>query len=138
MDIRVSNISNDEVVVGDEIEIDILPHRFPNAADTISFDSTYGMPFTILAKSLKGEKFKVLEVKDTNYDDVHLVVQMDGGMKVKVYVPEYYGDKDYTLSLVNKAVMKFDYVEKCTCTSYELFHFGCKCGQFKREQARKK
>ena len=138
MDIRVTNVSNEDVVVGDEIEIDILPHRFPNAADTISFDSTYGMPYTLLAKSLKGRKFKIEAIVDTNYDHMHLVVPMDGGMKVKVYVPEYYGERDYTLSKVTSPVMKFDYAEKCTCTSYDLFHFGCKCGQFKREQARKK
>ena len=28
-------------------------------------------------------------------------------------------------------------VKKCTCSSWDLFHFGCKCGAFTSEQEKK-
>lgn len=28
-------------------------------------------------------------------------------------------------------------VKRCTCSNWDLFHFGCKCGAFKSEQEKK-
>lgn len=28
-------------------------------------------------------------------------------------------------------------VKRCTCSNWELFHFGCKCGSFKQEQEKR-